>query len=76
MKARHVRPHKDRRLGPCDTQVSGMKEEAEMSAAQCRSRTVTQIDRMVTYRQKVGPSTFPVSHLEYRHSIHATTHAQ
>ena len=52
MKAGHARPRKDRRLGPCDTHVSGMKEEAEMSTAQCRSRTVTQIDRMVPYRLK------------------------
>ena len=52
MKAGHARPRKDRRLGPCDTRVSGMKEEAEMSTAQCRSRTVTQIDRMVPYRLK------------------------
>ena len=52
MKAGHERPNKGRRLRPCDNHVSGVKEEAEMCAAQCSSRTVTQIDRMVPYRLK------------------------
>ena len=52
MKAGHERPSKGRRLRPCDNHASGVKEEAEMCAAQCSSRTVTQIDRMVPYRLK------------------------